>query len=193
MKNPLECIADSITEHQKVTHDTLAMASQIADIAKIWHQALIRGGQILFCGNGGSAGDCQHIAAELTGRFERTRRPLRAIALTTDTSAITAIANDFGFEHIFSRQVEALAKSGDVLVAISTSGNSPAVLNAARSAISIGVAVTALTGAKGGNLACLSDLCLMVPSQRTARIQEMHILIGHCICECLDEWITEVI
>jgi D-sedoheptulose 7-phosphate isomerase len=192
MKHPSDCIAASIAEHQRLVVEMRALEEQIAIVARIWHLALAGGGQILLCGNGGSASDCQHIAAELTGRFERIRRPLRAIALTTDTSAITAIANDFGAEYIFSRQVEALARAGDVLVAISTSGNSPAVLNAARTANAVGATVTAMTGASGGGLASISDSCLRVPSQRTARIQEMHILIGHCLCECLDEWTEEV-
>jgi D-sedoheptulose 7-phosphate isomerase len=145
----------------------------------------------LICGNGGSAADAQHIAAEFVGRYETERRALPAIALTTDTSALTALANDYGFERVFARQVEALAQPGDCLIAISTSGNSPNVIAAVMTARSLGCRVIGMTGAKGKKLASLSDACLMVPSDRTARIQEAHITIAHIWCELVDEAVAE--
>jgi D-sedoheptulose 7-phosphate isomerase len=150
-------------------------------------EALKNGNKILLCGNGGSAGDAQHIATEITGRFEAERRGLPAIALTTDTSAITAIANDFGFERIFSRQVEALAKEGDVLIGITTSGNSPNIIAAVMEARNIGCKTIGLTGEKGKKIASLCDASVLVPSGRTARIQEAHITIGHLWCEMVDK------
>ena len=150
-------------------------------------EALKNGNKILLCGNGGSAGDAQHIATEITGRFETERRGLPAIALTTDTSALTAIANDFGFERIFSRQVEALAKEGDVLIGITTSGNSPNIIAAVMEARNIGCKTIGLTGEKGKKIASLCDASVLVPSDRTARIQEAHITIGHLWCEMVDK------
>jgi D-sedoheptulose 7-phosphate isomerase len=140
------------------------------------------GGKVLLCGNGGSAADSQHIAAELTGRFIHDRRPLAAIALSTDTSALTCIANDYSFDEVFARQVEALGRAGDCLVAISTSGNSPNVVRAAETARRIGVTVVGLLGRDGGRLASLCDVPIVVPEQSTARIQEAHIFIGHTLC-----------
>ena len=140
------------------------------------------GGKVLLCGNGGSAADAQHLAAELSGRFEMNRPAMAGLALTTDTSAITAIANDFGFETVFARQVEAVGRPGDVLYAISTSGNSPNVLAAAKAARGIGMSVVGVTGAGGGRLAALSDVLLDVPAAKAARVQELHIAVGHMIC-----------
>jgi D-sedoheptulose 7-phosphate isomerase len=140
------------------------------------------GGKVLLCGNGGSAADSQHIAAELTGRFIHDRRPLAAIALSTDTSALTCIANDYSFDEVFARQVEALGRAGDCLVAISTSGNSPNVVRAAETARRIGVTVVGLLGRDGGRMASLCDVPIVVPEQSTARIQEAHIFIGHTLC-----------
>lgn len=144
------------------------------------------GSKIFICGNGGSAADAQHFAAELTGRFERERRALPAVALTTDTSAITAIGNDYGFEFIFSRQLEALARPGDLLIGISTSGNSGNVLKAVSYAKANQIKTIGLLGRDGGQLAKAVDVAVVVPSERTARIQEMHILIVHIWCEMLD-------
>jgi D-sedoheptulose 7-phosphate isomerase len=138
------------------------------------------------CGNGGSAADAQHIAAEFVGRYERERRALPAIALTTDTSALTALANDYNVEKIFARQVDALAVEGDCLIAISTSGNSPNVIAAVMAARSKGCKIIGLTGANGKKLASLCDQCVSVPSTRTARIQEAHITIAHIWCESID-------
>ena len=150
-------------------------------------QALKNGKKILICGNGGSAADAQHIAAELVGRYEQERRGWPAIALTTDTSALTALANDYGYERVFARQVQALAASGDVLIAISTSGNSPNILAAVNQAKDIGCVTIALTGAGGGQLAKICDAAVVVPSDRTSRVQEAHITIGHLWCELVDK------
>lgn len=151
--------------------------------------ALAEDHKILSCGNGGSAADAQHFAAELVGRFERERPELAAISLATDTSALTAIANDYHYEHIFSKQVRALGRAGDVLLAISTSGNSPNVLAAVHAAHERGMNVVALTGKDGGKMReALSseDIHLCVPAERTARIQEVHLLILHCLCDGID-------
>jgi len=147
---------------------------------------LNQGGKILLCGNGGSAADSQHIAAELVGRYEVHRRAWPAIALTTDTSALTALSNDYGYEDVFARQVEALAKPGDLLLALSTSGTSANVIKAAETARRLGCKVIALTGAGAEPLASLCDLAVVVPSMRTSRVQEAHITIGHLWCELID-------
>lgn len=145
------------------------------------------GKKILICGNGGSAADAQHIAAELVGRYEAHRRAFPAIALTTDTSALTAISNDYGYEGVFARQVEALATAGDLLIAISTSGKSPNVLKAVDQARKSGCKTIALSGCEGDPLASACDLAVVVPSNRTSRVQEAHITIGHLWCEMIDE------
>ena len=149
--------------------------------------ALRARGKLILFGNGGSAADAQHLAAEFTGHFVREREPVAAIALSTDTSALTAIGNDYGFEHVFERQIRALGRKGDVAVAISTSGNSPNVLRAVDAARSMGIAVIAFTGRDGGKLAAQADIAIVVPSESTARIQECHITIGHILCEYVDE------
>jgi len=166
------------------------LAAPIAAAAQRLAQALAAGGKVLACGNGGSAADAQHFAAELVGRFEGERRPLAALSLATDTSALTAIANDYGYEQVFARQVEALGRPGDVLVAISTSGRSPSVVAAVRAAQRRGLAVVALTGRGGGELAralAAGDVLLCVPHEGTARIQEVHILMLHCLCELVEQ------
>jgi len=145
-----------------------------------------KGHKVLICGNGGSAADAQHLAAEFSGRYVKERRGLPAIALTTDTSALTAIGNDYGFDRIFARQVEALAKPGDLLWGLSTSGNSPNVLNAFDDARKIGCATLGFCGRSGGDFVGKCDINIIVPSDVTARIQEMHILIGHIICASVD-------
>jgi phosphoheptose isomerase len=159
----------------------------IAVAAELLRDAVLAGRKVLLCGNGGSAADAQHIAAELVGRFVVERRPLAAIALTTDTSALTAIANDYGYEHVFSRQVDALGAEGDVLIAITTSGTSKNVVAAVEVAHTRGMKVIALTGAKGAAFVAACDAGVAVPSTVTARIQECHIAIGHLLCEILDE------
>ena len=159
-----------------------ALAPEIERAAALLVAALGAGGKVMFCGNGGSAADSQHLAAELTGRYLRDRAPIAAIALSTDTSALTAIGNDYGYAHVFERQVRALGRPGDVLVAISTSGNSPNVLLAAEAARALGIRIVSMTGHGGGKVAALADVALKVPSDVTNRIQEMHIAIGHLLC-----------
>jgi D-sedoheptulose 7-phosphate isomerase len=149
--------------------------------------SLADGGQFFIAGNGGSAADAQHIAAELTGRFQLERQPLRAMALHGNTSALTAIGNDYGYEHVFARELSAHARPGDVLLAISTSGNSPNILRVIEAAHKHKVGVIGLTGENGGKMRSVCDLCLCVSSKSTARIQEMHITIGHAICELVEE------
>lgn len=143
-------------------------------------------GKVLLCGNGGSAADAQHIAAELVGRYEKERRSFPAIALTTDTSALTALSNDFGYEEVFARQVKGLAASHDVLIAISTSGRSPNITKAVEAARAIGCKTIALSGCSGEPLASHCDIAVVVPSDRTSRVQEAHITIGHIWCEMVD-------
>lgn len=145
--------------------------------------ALDGGGCVYWLGNGGSAADCQHLAAELVGRFERERPGLASMALTTDSSILTSVGNDYGFERVFARQVEALCRPGDLVIGISTSGNSPNVLAAIETALALGVAVAGLAGRDGGRLAAIADPCLVVPTDNTARIQEAHILAGHILCD----------
>jgi D-sedoheptulose 7-phosphate isomerase len=147
---------------------------------------LAAGGCVFWAGNGGSAADSQHLASELVGRFERDRRAIASLALTTDTSALTAIGNDLGFEQIFARQLEALGRAGDLLVAISTSGTSPNILRAAEVARRKGMAIIGFGGRDGGELKTIADICLVVPSWNTARIQEAHILIGHILCDLVE-------
>ncbi|HEV2213994.1 MAG TPA: D-sedoheptulose 7-phosphate isomerase, partial [Terracidiphilus sp.] len=149
-------------------------------------RAVLAGKKVLWCGNGGSAADSQHLAAELMGRFRRERRGLASVALTTDTSILTAIGNDYGYDRVFARQVEALCNPGDVLVGISTSGNSRNVCAAVETAKSIGAYTVAFTGESGGKLASLADIILRMPSSDTARIQEGHILCGHMLCDWIE-------
>jgi D-sedoheptulose 7-phosphate isomerase len=166
-------------------------ADKIVLAAESVARCLRDGGKILLFGNGGSAADAQHIAAEFVGRFVEDRVPLSAIALTTDTSALTAIGNDFGFEQIFARQVRALSKVGDVVLAISTSGQSVNVLSGVEVARGAGLTSIGLTGGKGGRLADIVDIPLVVPSHNTARVQECHIAIGHIICEVVESLLLE--
>lgn len=148
--------------------------------------ALLNRGQVFLCGNGGSAADAQHLAAELTGRFLKERKPLPAMALNANTSAITAIANDYSYDAIYERQIRAHGRKGDVLVAISTSGKSKNILLACRAALDMEMRVIGLTGQDGGEMGRLCELCLRMPSRVTPRIQEMHIAVGHIICEIVD-------
>lgn len=186
----LTTITRSLEESCAVKQRMLADADfmhEVAQCGELWVSALFGGRKVLFAGNGGSAADAQHLAAELIGHFRLEREPLAAFALTTDTSALTAIGNDYGYEHVFSRQVLALAAPGDVLVAISTSGNSPNVLHAAEAAKRRGATVIGLTGQTGGKLKALCDVCLCVPSTSTPHIQEAHITLGHTLCELVDQ------
>jgi D-sedoheptulose 7-phosphate isomerase len=174
-------------EHLEVVKGLPMLASAVSSAIDIIHSSLAAGGQLLIAGNGGSAADAQHIAAELTGRFLRERQPFRALALNVNTSALTAIGNDYGYEHVFARELSAHARPGDVFLAITTSGNSPNVLRAIEAARKSKAIVIGLTGESGGQMRVACDLCLCVPSKSTPRIQEMHIKIGKNICELLEE------
>jgi D-sedoheptulose 7-phosphate isomerase len=177
-------IQSSIEVHSRLLEACFPAMTAAAD-ALI---AAYRGGhKALFFGNGGSAADAQHLAAEFLGRYLRDRRPLPALALHTDVSAVTSIANDFGYQHVFSRQLEAHAVAGDVAVAISTSGNSPNVIEAVTVARKSGVTTIGLTGASGGKLRDLVDVLIAVPSDETPRIQECHILVGHALCDAVEQ------
>lgn len=166
-----------------------ALSQPISQAIELMFSALSNGNKILACGNGGSAADCQHFAAELVGRFERERFPLPALSLATDTSIMTAVGNDYSYRDIFAKQVQAFGKDGDVLLAISTSGNSPNVLAAVEAALEREMRIVALTGKDGGALAKLltdADVHINVPHTRTARIQEVHLVTIHCICDGID-------
>lgn len=181
-------LVESIAVKQRLLAE---QAEAIQTAGQMLADALMAGCKVLLFGNGGSAADAQHIAAEFVGRFDRERRALPALALTTDTSILTAIGNDYNFEHVFVRQVEALAKQGDVVIAISTSGKSPNVLAGVMAARRCGCRSIALTGANGKQLASICDVAVLVPSSRTARIQEAHITIGHLWCEMVDGRLAE--
>ena len=163
------------------------LVATIAKVSEILVASLRQGNKVILFGNGGSAADAQHIAAELVGRFAFDRPALPALALSVNSSCVTAIGNDYGFEHVFSRQIEALAKAGDVAVGISTSGNSPNVAKAVLAARQMGLRTVGLTGASGGTLAKSAEFCICVPSNDTARIQECHILIGHILSELVEK------
>jgi D-sedoheptulose 7-phosphate isomerase len=185
-------------EPRKIVHAQLADSARlktdlaetqseaVARLARILIDSLESGGKILFCGNGGSAADSQHLAAELLGRFKRKRKALAAAALTTDTSVLTAVGNDYGFETVFSRQVEAFGRRGDVLVAISTSGRSPNVVRAMEKAKELGLLVCAFLGKENGPMDGLADWLIHIPSDETARVQECHITIGHIVCDLVE-------
>ena len=178
--------SSTVSEHLEVAKTLAGMAGQIQPIADAWLTALRNGKKVLFFGNGGSAADAQHLAAELVVRFRQNRRALPGIALTTDTSILTAHSNDFGFETVFSRQVEALAQPGDVVIGISTSGNSASIMAGLKAAKEAGCVSICFTGAGGGACAPLADLVLDVPSDVTARIQECHMLVGHVLCDWVE-------
>jgi D-sedoheptulose 7-phosphate isomerase len=183
-------VAGHFAESAKLKLDAVqALADPIARAGTLLAQALRAGGKALACGNGGSAADAQHFAAELVNRFEVERAPLAAVALTTDSSTLTSIANDYDYAQVFSKQVRAIGRRGDVLLAISTSGNSGNVLEAIAAAQELGVGVVAMTGNGGGKMAAAlgeRDVHLCVPHKRTARIQEVHLLVLHCLCDAID-------
>jgi D-sedoheptulose 7-phosphate isomerase len=184
---PRELLNKSLTEHLETVQALSGpLLDDIERAGELICQALTNGNKILLCGNGGSAADAQHIAAELVGCYEKQRRSWPAIALTVDTSALTALSNDFGYEHVFARQVAGLAQAGDVLIAISTSGKSPNVISAVHKAKELKCSTIALTGGAAEPLASLCDLPIIIPGARTSRIQEAHITIGHLWCEMVD-------
>lgn len=178
--------AAELDEHASVLAATRALEQPFARLVEVAVATVRGGGKLLLFGNGGSAGDAQHLATELTVRYVKDRAPIAALALTTDTSALTAIGNDLGFEQLFARQVRALGKPGDLAIGISTSGKSPNVIAALKAATEIGLVAAALTGNDGGALKGLADPLLIVPSRTTARIQEMHITLGQMLCGALE-------
>lgn len=189
--NAAEIFSNSIAEHLEVVRQIEGMLPVLEAIARAMCSTLGAGGKILWCGNGGSAADSQHLAAEIVGRYRRERRGLPSIALTTDTSILTSVGNDYGFEAVFARQVEALGSEGDILVGISTSGNSRNVLAALETARTLGLVTVAFTGADGGRMAPLADHLFAVDSRETARVQEAHILAGHMICDWIElDWVS---
>lgn len=177
-------IQESISAKQRLLRDCLSTIEQAARLLVECYQ---KSGKAVFFGNGGSAADAQHLAAEFVGDYRRRRKALPALALHTNTSTITAVANDYHYDEIFARQIEAFLKSGDVAVGLSTSGNSPNVLKGLQAARRIGAKTIALSGKGGGKIAKEADVCVVVPSQDTDRIQEAHILIGHIFCECVEQ------
>ena len=184
----LSMIQKELHAHMETIEKTIeTMIPSIQSASEAMVKTLKAGNKILLVGNGGSAADAQHIAAELTGRYKSERKGLPAIALTTDTSALTAISNDYGYERVFDRQVEALANQGDLLVGISTSGNSDNIISAFILAKELGCATLGMSGKSGGKMNNVCDLNLIVPSDDTPRIQEMHILIGHILCQAVDD------
>lgn len=184
-------INERVNEHIALAQGVTGQHSQqIIELVNIIAYSFKCGNKILFCGNGGSAADAQHLAAEFVGRFQMERAGLPAIALTTDTSILTAVGNDYGFDRVFARQVEALGNRGDVLISFSTSGNSPNVVQAVEVAKRKGIVCAGFTARGGGRMADICDICLAVDTAVTARAQEIHILLGHIICELLDGVLT---
>jgi D-sedoheptulose 7-phosphate isomerase len=181
-------IENEFQNHSETIQTVMDASSKVLeDVSQVVVDTLKAGNKVLICGNGGSAADAQHFAAELTGRYKTERRGLPAIALTTDTSALTAIGNDYGYDRVFDRQTEALAQSGDLLIGISTSGNSKNVINAFMVAKELGCKTIGLSGRDGGAMNDSCDINLIVPSHNTPRIQEMHILFIHIICQIIDD------
>ena len=176
----------NLTEHMALCQQLGTLDTSVSQAIHACVQSVQKGGKLMLCGNGGSAADSQHLAAEFTGRFSKDRPPIAAVALSTDTSALTCIGNDYSFNDIFARQVQALGKAGDCLIAISTSGNSGNVLAAVAAAKSLGISTIGLLGRDGGKLKAQCDVSIVVPSQVTARIQEAHILIGHSLCGAVE-------
>src|SRR5450631_2596084 len=185
-ENPKVSLESYLQEHLSVFQNLSALAEPTECAAAMVEQALRNGNKLMLCGNGGSAADSQHLAAEFTGRFVKERKPLAALALSTDSSALTSIANDFSFDEVFARQVLGLGRRGDCLLAISTSGNSRNIIRAAEAARSIGIRTIGLLGRDGGQLRGICDLAIVVPSTSTARIQEAHTFIGHTLCAMVE-------
>ena len=189
--DPSSVFCQAIEDHLKVIDSLRGQQSVLQTIAEEITRAILAGKKVLWCGNGGSAADSQHFAAELIGRFRRERCAFPSIALTTDTSILTAVGNDYGYEKVFQRQVEALCAKGDVLVGISTSGSSKNVCAALKTARQIGAFTVAFTGEAGGELAAIADVALRIPSKDTARIQEGHVLCGHMLCDWVEQSVCE--
>ncbi len=183
-----EKIKTALTKHRQALGLLESQSSILAEIADLFIACLKSGGKIIFLGNGGSAADAQHLAAELVGRFKKNRKPLAAIAFTTDTSILTAVSNDFGFEELFSRQIEALAKPQDLIVGISTSGKSKNIIQAIKKAKALNLKSIGFLGRDGGDVAGLVDLALIISSDETPSIQEMHQLAGHIICGIVEDY-----
>lgn len=185
-------IKDIINDHILTANNLLDLSDVIEEICSLSLKTIQNGNTILLCGNGGSASDSIHISSELVGKFEKNRKAIPSISLSSNISNLTAIANDFGFEHIFSRQIEAIGKKGDLLIAISTSGNSQNILNAINCAKLNGLTVVAMTGEDGGKISEIDCITLKAPSSNVARIQEMHILVGHIISKYIEENINSL-
>ncbi len=184
IKKEMQNISDNFIKLQ-------TLSATVEQAAELCINAIKSGGKIMFCGNGGSAADSQHLAAEIVGRYKKNRPAMASIALTVDTSVLTAIANDFGYDEVFARQVEGLGKTGDILFAISTSGNSPNVIKAVQKASDMGIKTIAMTGSSGGKLKDMADILINVPSNETNHIQEMHIAVGHIICGIIEDTVNE--
>ena len=186
-------LSKHFNEHSRVVLDSVAVLMEALETHARWvSETLVSGGRLFFCGNGGSAADAQHLAAEYVVRFERNRRGLAAIALTTDAAVLTAVGNDFGYEQIFARQLEALSSKGDLLILLSTSGLSPNLVMAAQQARTLHVRTIGLVGRGGGSLRHEVDLPIVVPTDSIARAQEVHLLIGHAVCDVVDAALEEV-
>ena len=184
-------ILKKIEEHIETIEALKSLAGELGNVARKMTTSLAGGGKIMWMGNGGSAADCQHLAAEFVGRYDRERKGLASIALTTDSSILTSVGNDYGYEQIFVRQVAALCQAGDIAVGISTSGNSANVNLALRHANELGAVTVGFTGGGGGTICDIADHCLIVPSTVTPRIQEAHILMGHLLCDWVEADITD--
>ncbi|GAB6078768.1 D-sedoheptulose 7-phosphate isomerase [Hydrogenobaculum acidophilum] len=192
MEKLLNIVQDSFTSSIETKKAFLEMyKDRIVEVGLIMARALMDGNKILFFGNGGSAADSQHLAAEIVGRYKKERKGLPSIALTTDTSILTAVGNDYGFDTVFERQIEALCMPGDIAIGISTSGNSPNVIRGLMKAHDMGATTIAFTGKQGGKVVDIAHYSFIVPSYDTARIQECHITLGHTLCEIIDEVVNE--
>ena len=191
MKNLSGLFSASLQKHIELFKTLYKLEDQVIHLVNRCHQTINNGGKIVFFGNGGSAADSQHLAAEFVVRYKKTRGALPAIALTTDTSILTANANDFGFESVFSRQVEALCNKADIVIGLTTSGQSPNVNLALQAANNIGAYTVALTGKDGGTVTNIANMSIIIPHQDTARIQEAHMFLGHWVCEAYDTFFTK--
>ena len=185
--NKMQIIESHFNDHANLLNKMPLLFKDIDNISRILINCLKKKKTIFWCGNGGSASDSQHLAGELVGRFIGDRKPLKSIALNADSAVMTCIVNDYGYEHLFSRQIEGLGSKGDVLIGISTSGNSVNVLNALKSAKNIGINTIGLLGNGGGKAKKIVDNSIIIPSKTTARIQEMHILVGHVLCDLIED------